>query len=85
MTTSPHIHIITLDDGREICQSYGTTVAAFIPTDYHAPHRVSGYVRTDRRFSVTTSKHVNQYAGKDAVTVPHDELLRLTAPVRSKQ
>jgi predicted deacetylase len=74
---SNHVAIIKLEDGREVFQSYGVTVAAFIPG--------RGTVRTDARYSVTTSKHMNQYAGKDAPTIPHEELIRLTAPVSSRQ
>jgi hypothetical protein len=74
---STRVDIIKLDDGREVCLSYGVIVAAFIPG--------RGYVRTDARFSVTTSRHMNQYAGKDAPNVPHEELKALCAPIVSKQ
>jgi hypothetical protein len=77
MTRSHNVQIITLGDGREVCLSYGVIVAAFIPG--------RGYVRTDARFSVTTSKHMNQYAGTDAPDVPHEELKALCAPIVSKQ
>ena len=86
---STHTATITLSDGREVFQSYGVTVAAFIPRgtfcDSSAFSYQGGFVRTDARFSVTTSRHMNQYAGKDAPTVPHAELLALCAPVASKQ
>jgi hypothetical protein len=83
--------VINLEDGRIVCQSYGVTVAAFIPRDlvgfpvpggaYSGPF---GYVRTSERYSVTTSKHMNGFAGKTAPEVPHAVLLALTAPVSSR-
>jgi hypothetical protein len=60
------VDIIDLSDGRQVCQSYGVTVAAFIPG--------RGYVRTDARYSVTTSRHMNAFAGKDADEIAHSEL-----------
>lgn len=74
---STHVDIVSLSDGREVCLSYGVIVAAFIPG--------RGHLRTDRRWSVTTSKHMNHYAGKDAPEVPHDELLKLCKPVSSRE
>lgn len=73
---STNVDVVKLSDGREVCQSYGVTVAAFIPG--------RGYLRTSNRFSVTTSKHMNSFAGKDAPEVSHDELKALTAPVTSR-
>ena len=75
---STRVDIIKLSDGREVCQSYGVTVAAFLPG--------RGYVRTDARYSVSTSRHMNQFAGKgpDVHEVAHSELLELTAPVASR-
>jgi len=63
----------TLADGREICFSYGVPVAAFVPG--------RGYVKTDRRYSVTTSKHANQYAGRDVTELPAAEFAALIAPI----
>ncbi len=90
---STHTAIIKLADGREVFQSYGVIVAAFIPahisrfTDQTTTDGkfISGYVRTDARYSVTTSKHMNQCAGRDAATVPHAVLLALTSPVESRE
>jgi hypothetical protein len=85
-TKSANVQVITLDDGREVCLSYGVIVAAFIPHDCaYRRLNVRGYVKTDARFSVTTSRHANQYAGKDAREIPHAELLLLCAPITSKQ
>ena len=77
MSESTHTATIELTDRRIVFTSYGVIVAAFIPG--------RGYLRTDARYSVTTSKHMNQFAGKDAPTVKHAELLALCAPVASKQ
>lgn len=66
-------HTVQLNDGREVCFSYGVPVAAFIPG--------TGYVKTAERYSVTTSKHANGYAGKDAKTLPDAEFRQLILPV----
>ena len=68
-----HTHTIHLSDGREVCCSYGVPVAAFIPG--------RGYVRTAEYFSVTTSRHANAYAGKDAPALPPADFAALIAPV----
>ena len=77
--SSTHTNTITLTDGREVFQSYGTTVAAFIPG--------RGYLRTDVVFSHTTQTHITKYLGRDRFTpkVDQAELLELTAPVASKK
>ena len=92
-----NVQTVELVDGRIVCLSYGVIVAAFIPRGtatatpfehsdgikrYSSP--VAGYVRTDARFSVTTSKHMNHFAGKDAPMVPHAELCMLCAPIASR-
>lgn len=59
--------VLELESGTEILFSYKTPVAAFIPG--------RGYIKTDCRWSVTTSKHITQYlAGAKAETVPQAEL-----------
>jgi len=45
--------VLTLADGTEVLFSYGTPVAAFVPGQ--------GWLRTERRWSVTTSKHITQW------------------------
>lgn len=50
MTLTKTATVTTLEDGRQVLLSYGTPVAAFVPG--------RGYVQTDRKYSVTTSKHV---------------------------
>lgn len=74
---SVHVDIVRLDDGREVCLSYGVIVAAFIPG--------RGYLQTDRRWSVTTSRHMNQFTERRGQTVPHKELLALCAPLQSRE
>lgn len=50
--------VVSTDNGAEVLFSYRTPVAAFIPG--------RGYVRTKTRYSVTTSKHINQWLGGNA-------------------
>lgn len=47
--------VIMFNDGTEILFSYETPVAGFKPG--------TGYFKTDTFFSVTTSRHVNNYIG----------------------
>jgi len=68
--------IVTLTDGRRVCLSFGVVVAVYVPG--------RGYVRTDRKFSHTSSRHANCWAGKDSPKVSHDEVIRLAEPVRSR-
>lgn len=67
---------IKFTDGREILLSYGVPVAAFIPG--------RGYVKTERKYSVTTSKHANGYAGRDTAAIDHAEFTALVAPCECK-
>lgn len=46
-----NVTIVNLNDGRSVCLSYGVPVAAFIPG--------RGCFVTERRWSVTTSRHAN--------------------------
>jgi len=71
-----NVQVVELSDGRRVCLSYGVIVAAFIPG--------RGYLRTQARYSVTTSKHMNAFAGRDAAEVPEPELRELCAPLASK-
>lgn len=59
---APNQTEVHTDDGKIIFYSYSTPVAAFIPGE--------GYLKTDQKHSVTTSKHVNAWAGKNAPTRP---------------
>jgi hypothetical protein len=54
---------IEFNDGSAVLFSYATPVAAFLPG--------SGYVRTDKFWSRTTSKHISQWLdGANAATRP---------------
>jgi hypothetical protein len=69
--------VISLSDGREICLSYGVPVAAFIPGQ--------GYVKTARRYSVTTSRHANSFAGDSATILEDSAFCLLVAPIETKR
>lgn len=71
--SSANVAKVSLSSGLEVCLSYGVAVAAFVPG--------RGYIRTDRKYSVTTSKHANQFAGHDSTVVPESEFRALIAPV----
>lgn len=63
--------MITTSTGAQVFFSYNTPVAACLPG--------VGYVVTDKKHSVTTSKHVNAWAGKGCATRPQsffDELVK---------
>ena len=70
---------VKLDDGREVCLSYGVPVAAYLPK-YPGPHK---FVKTDRRYSVTTSRHTNAFIGITRFVHEIDDgaFRRLIAPV----
>jgi len=72
MTSKANTSTVRLNDGREVCLSYGVPVAAFIPGE--------GYIRTDQRYSVTTSRHANSYA-RDGKIVPEVIFRKLIAPI----
>lgn len=64
--------VLRLSNGGEILFSYETPVAAFIPG--------RGYVKTDKYYSRTTSKHITEWVdGGKAATVKDEEILKLTA------
>jgi hypothetical protein len=71
--TNGNSSVVALNDGREVCLSYGVPVAAFIPG--------RGYIKTDRKYSVTTSRHANAYAGNVGQTVPDAEFRELVSPI----
>lgn len=63
---------IELNNGTVVLFSYKTPVAACI-TDANSPH--FGYVKTEHKWSVTTSKHINQWLdGIEATEVPQEFL-----------
>ena len=51
-----HKNVIHLENGTSVLVSYETPVAALIPG--------LGYVQTDKKWSVTTSKHITQWVGR---------------------
>lgn len=62
--------VIDLDNGYQVLVSYSTVVAGFIPG--------RGYVVTDHWYSVTTSRHINEYiAGAPSETIGQEELTAL--------
>lgn len=69
---SANTSVVRLNDGREVCLSYGVPVAAFVPG--------LSYIRTDKRYSVTTSKHANAYA-RDGKVLPDAEFRAAIAPI----
>jgi hypothetical protein len=71
---------LRLTDGTTILFSYTTPVAAFLPG--------VGFMRTDKFFSVTTSKHINKWinkngsAGSTITTVDHSTIEGLVDEAR---
>ena len=62
---------VTFNDGTEVFFSYKTPVAAYLPE--------KGYVKTEKFYSVTTSRHINKYLPtKDVPTVSEEFLTKLT-------
>lgn len=65
---------ITYDDGTVVLYSYATPVAACLGDG-------GGFVRTSKKWSVTTSKHINQWlGGVRAREVSQDDLVALVTP-----
>ena len=60
--------VVSIGDN-EVLFSYSTPVAAFVPG--------RGYLRTDRHFSVTTSRHINKWIDGRSTTVPHADIVKL--------
>ena len=62
---------VTFNDGTEVFFSYRTPVAAYLPS--------KGYVKTEKFYSVTTSRHINKYLPtKDVPTVSEEFLVQLS-------
>ena len=62
---------VTFNDGTEVFFSYKTPVAAYLPE--------KGYVKTDKFYSVTTSRHINKYLPtKEVPTVSEEFLVKLS-------
>ena len=62
---------VSFNDGTEVFFSYKTPVAAYLPE--------KGYVKTEKFYSVTTSRHINKYLPtKDVPTVSEEFLVKLS-------
>jgi len=65
--------VLKLEDlpahGTEVLFSYETPVAAYSPTQ--------GWMQTDQKYSTTTTRHINQWAGKGAKFVPQQTITNL--------
>ena len=62
---------VSFNDGTEVFFSYKTPVAAYLPS--------KGYVKTEKFYSVTTSRHINKYLPtKDVPTVSEECLVKLS-------
>ena len=62
---------VSFNDGTEVFFSYKTPVAAYLPE--------KGYVKTEKFYSVTTSRHINKYLPtKDVPTVSETFLKQLS-------
>jgi len=62
---------VSFNDGTEVFFSYKTPVAAYLPE--------KGYVKTEKFYSVTTSRHINKYLPtKDVPTVSEEFLVQLS-------
>ena len=60
-------NVVRFNDGLEVFFSYQTPVAAHVPTQ--------GYMKTTTKWSVTTTKHINNWLhGADAELVSQDYL-----------
>lgn len=74
---SSNTHIVSLDDGRQVCFSYGVPVAAYLPKAPTGPT----YVKTDRKYSSTTSGHANRFCQGSTSVVPDSVLRKLILPL----
>jgi hypothetical protein len=65
---------LDLCNGTQVFFSYRTPVAAFISGQ--------GYFRTDKKWSVTTTKHINKWINAPATTKPQEFFYSLIAKVK---
>ncbi len=69
-------NIVTFNDGTEVFFSYETPVAGYSP--------VLGYVKTDKWYSSTTTRHINKYLNNiEACTVPQQTINELSQSMGS--
>lgn len=57
----PNQNELILPNGNRIFFSYETPVAAFV--------KERGYIRSEKKYSVTTSRHINQWLGSHAYEI----------------
>lgn len=79
-------YTITLNDGRQICFSYGVPVAVYIPSEAEALLIAAGlvprgYYCTKEQHSKTTTKHINNFASRNATPVDPAVLRVLIDPI----
>ena len=62
-------NVISYNNGSEVFFSYSTTVAGYCPD--------KGYIKTDRWYSTTTTRHINKYLdnAKDYATEVSQETI----------
>lgn len=70
---SSNYSVVELDNGKRICLSYGVPVAAFVPG--------KGFIKTERKYSVTTSRHANAFCHGEPQVVSDAAFRSLIAPV----
>ena len=72
--TKPNQSVLEFDNGTAVLFSYSTAVAAFIPG--------KGYIKTDRFYSVTTSKHINRWVQGRCHFTTQSEIDSLLAAIK---
>ena len=61
---------VCFNNGSQVFFSYSTPVAAYCPD--------RGYLRTEVRYSVTTTRHINKWlSGANAIEVPQEDINNL--------
>lgn len=70
---SKNVKVEQLSGGHEVLRSYNVAVAMFIPG--------LGYVQSEQKYSVTTSKHVNQYTERCGTVVSREKFAQLLSEV----
>lgn len=68
--------LLIMTDGSEVLFSYETPVAG--RTNKELPGHTGGYFKTDKKWSITTSKHINKYLeGVNATIVDQNSINNL--------
>jgi hypothetical protein len=70
---SSNYSTVELTNGCTVALSYGVPIAVHVPG--------KGYSRRARKYSRTTSKHANQFAGNTSPEVDEETFARLIAPL----